>query len=47
MATVSSSETFAKRRTIFLSVHITVNIQEYSKLQEPIKTNENCYPLIL
>ena len=24
----------------------TVNIQGYSKLREPIKTHENCYPLI-
>ena len=45
MATISSSETFAKRRAIFLSVRITVNIQYmqgYSKLREPIKTRENC-----
>ena len=41
-----SSETFAKRRAIFLSIRKTVNIQEYSKLREPIKTRENCYPLI-
>ena len=46
MATISSSETFAKRRTIFLSVHKTVNSQGYSELREPIKTHENCYPLI-
>ena len=46
MATISSSETFAKRRAIFPSVHKTVNIQGYSKLREPIKTHENCYPLI-
>ena len=46
MATISSSETFAKRRTIFLSVRKTVNFQGYSKLREPIKTCENCYPLI-
>ena len=47
MATISSSETFAKRRAIFLSVRKTVvNIQGYSKLREPIKTRENCYPLI-
>ena len=32
MATISSSETFAKRRAIFLSVRKTVNIQGYSKL---------------
>ena len=37
-----SSKTFAKRRAIFLSVRKTVNIQGYSKLQEPIKTCENC-----
>ena len=46
MATISSSETFAKRSAIFLSVRKTVNIQGYSELQEPIKTRENCYPLI-
>ena len=45
MATISS-ETFAKRRAIFLSVRKTVNIQGYSKLREPIKTREICYPLI-
>ena len=43
---ISSSETFAKRRAIFLSVRKTVNIQGYSKLREPIKTRENCHPLI-
>ena len=43
---ISSSETFAKRRAIFLSVRETVNIQGYSELREPIKTSENCYPLI-
>ena len=47
MATISSTETFAKRRAIFLSVRKTANIQGYSKLREPIKTRENCYPLIL
>ena len=46
MTTISSSETFAKRRAIFLSVRKTVNIQGYSKLREPIKMRENCYPLI-
>ena len=46
MATISSSETFAKRRAIFLSVRKTVNSEGYSELQEPIKTRENCYPLI-
>ena len=45
-ATISSSEPFAKRRTIFLSVRKTVNVEGYSKLREPIKTRENCYPLI-
>ena len=43
---ISSSETFAKRRAIFLSIRKTVNIQGYSKLREPIKTRRNCYPLI-
>ena len=43
---ISSSETFAKRCAIFLSVRKTVNSQEYSELREPIKTPENCYPLI-
>ena len=38
MATISSSETFAKRSAIFLSVRKTVNIQGYSELQEAIKT---------
>ena len=37
MATISSSETFEKRRAIFLSIRKTVNIQGYSKLWEPIK----------
>ena len=46
MATISSSETFKKQHTIFLSIRKTVNIQGYSKLQEPIKTCENIYPLI-
>ena len=46
MATIISSETFAKRRAIFLSVRKTVNSQGYSELREPIKTRENCYPLI-
>ena len=40
MATISSCETFAKRRAIFLSVRKTVNIQGYPKLREPIKTRE-------
>ena len=39
MTTISSSETFVKRRTIFLSIRKTVNIQGYSELQEPIKTH--------
>ena len=46
MATVPSSETFAKRRAIFLSVRKTVNSQGYSESREPIKMRENCYPLI-
>ena len=46
MNTSSSSETFAKRRAIFLSVRKTVSSQGYSELLEPIKTRENCYPLI-
>ena len=46
MATISSSETFAKLRAIFLSVRKIVNSQGYSELREPIKTRENCYPLI-
>ena len=46
MGTISSSETFAKRRAIFLSVRKTVNSQGYSELQEPIKTRENCSLLI-
>ena len=46
MATISSSGTFAKRRAIYLSVRKAVNIQGYAKLREPIKTRENCYPLI-
>ena len=37
MATISSSETFAKRLAIFLPVRKTVNVQGYSKLLEPIK----------
>ena len=46
MNTISSSETFAKRRAIFLSVRKTVSSQGYSELLELIKTRENCYPLI-
>ena len=46
MASIFSSETFVKRRAIFLSVRKTANTQGYSKLREPIKTGENCYPLI-
>ena len=45
-SSISSSETFAKRRAIFLSVRKIVKNQRYSKLREPIKTSENCYPLI-
>ena len=41
MAKISSTETFAKRRAIFLSARKTVNIQGY-KLRELIKTRENC-----
>ena len=41
-----SSETFAKQCAIILSIRKTVNIQGYSELREPIKTRENCYPLI-
>ena len=40
------SETFAKQSAIFHSVRKTVNSQGYSELREPIKTRENCYPLI-
>ena len=43
---ISFSETFAKRRASSLSVRKTVNIQGYSELRKPIKTRENCYPLI-
>ena len=43
---ISSSEPLAKRCAIFLSVRKTVNSQGYSELREPIKTRENCYPLI-
>ena len=43
---ISSSEILAQRGAIFLSVRKTVNIQGYSELREPIKTRENCYPLI-
>ena len=41
-----SSETFAKRRVIFLPVRKTVNIQGYSELRGPIKMCEYYYPLI-
>ena len=37
---LSSSETFAKRPSIFLPVRKTVNSQGYSELWEPIKTRE-------
>ena len=43
---ISSSETYAKRSAIFLSVRKTVNVHGYSELREPIKMRENCYPLI-
>ena len=45
-SSISSSETFEKWCTTFLSVRKTVNIQGYSELQEPIKARKNCYPLI-
>ena len=45
-SSISSSETFAKRRPMFLFIRKTVNIQGYSELREPIKTRKNCYPLI-
>ena len=38
---ISSSEIFAKRCAIFLSVRKTVNSQGYSEIREPIKTREN------
>ena len=41
-SSISSSETFAKRRAIFLFVRKGVNIQGHSELRE----RENCYPLI-
>ena len=37
-SSISSSETFAKRRSIFLSVRKTVNIQGYSELR---RANQN------
>ena len=40
------TKTFAQGRAIFLSVRKTMNIQGHSELREPIKTRENCYPLI-
>ena len=43
---MSSPETFAKRRVIFLSVRKTVIIRGYSELREPIKTRKYCYALI-
>ena len=46
VSSISSSETFAKRRAISLSVRKTVNSQGYSELREPIKMRENYYPLI-
>ena len=45
-SSISSPETFAKRRTVFPSIRKTVNIQGYSKLREPIKMCKNCSPLI-
>ena len=47
MTTISSFETFAKQRAIFLSVRKTVNIQGYSELREPIKPCKNCHPLMV
>ena len=44
MATISSSETFAKRRAIFLSVRKTVNIQGYSKLRPGANQNARKLP---
>ena len=53
-SSISSSKTFPKRRTIFLSVRKTVNIQGYFKLREAIKTlstdlvNTNkSYPIVI
>ena len=46
MATISSSSELSRNDEPFLSVHKTVNIHGYSKLREPIKMRENCYPLI-
>ena len=40
MATISSSETFTKQHAFFLSIRKTVNIQGYSKLWEPLKTQK-------
>ena len=37
---------YIPRSEVFLSVRKTVNSQGYSELREPIKTRENCYPLI-
>ena len=45
-AKISSFETVAKRGH-FESCPKTVNFQGYFELQKPIRTRENCYPLIL
>ena len=37
MATISSSETFTKRRAIFLSVRKTVNIQDIASYRSQSK----------
>ena len=46
-AKVSYFEIVAKREVILIESRLkTVNIQGYSELREPIRTRENCYPLI-
>ena len=45
-AKISFFETVAKREVILWSRPKTVNIQGYSKLREPTRTRENCFPLI-
>ena len=46
-AKISYFETVAKREVILIESRLkTVNIQGYSELREPIRTRENCYPLI-
>ena len=44
-SSISCSETFAKRRAIFLSVRKTVNIQGYSKYFQWLFENENNYSM--